>query len=688
MIRCHIVWRRPTSIIPSRAFGAVLLSALSCFGSASSVIPYQPSILALDGQKLVSNSFQDTDLKQALSDLGLSAGVSIVPDDSVTGNVTATIKNKTIEQALDIMVLPGGFSWTRIGESYLVGKAEPTSPNYLKLAASRIYRPNYSTPDKIVSLLPTVMGAYVKASPGERTITITAAPMMMDRILHDLRMLDIPSARVQIEAIVTEVATSTLNSYDLSFNWKHFSMADSVSTPSTSFQYTQVTANDMVTLTNLINRGLATIKASPRVMTIEGKEASIEVGQENYFEVISGPVSYPVATVQLIKTGISLKLTPFVSEDGTVTVTLNPEVSDATGSGANGLPINTVRRASTTVRVKDGETIAIGGMTYENKRRSDNKLPILGDLPLIGSFFRSHSDLKSKQDVIILITPKVIPDGLIPKNDLSAAFVPASSSPESVGTSEIETKSVISKDLTSGPKDAPKSDTGHSERETKLKAVPAATETKPKAVPSATETKSPIPGKDVDARTNKEDLQKESTPPQFTKPVNLPPDQPKVPWPKTKLNLNQATLEQMSDFPGVGPLNAGQIFTYRKTHGAFRSLDDLNNVPHLPAGLLVAAPHLFELTDSKKNKSLSGPKSIKGTKAGAKSPKVREVPKNTSHQEKKKADKKKVFLRDHHINVFDPVPNMLRIGASGTSLGFLTSGKSDVSFNVPRENIV
>ncbi len=71
--------------------------------------------------KKVSNAFQDSDLKQALSDLGLAAGVSVVADETVQGNVTASIKNKTIEQALDILLLPGGYCWAKIGDAYLVG---------------------------------------------------------------------------------------------------------------------------------------------------------------------------------------------------------------------------------------------------------------------------------------------------------------------------------------------------------------------------------------------------------------------------------------------------------------------------------------------------------------------------------------------------------------------------------------
>ncbi len=361
--------------------------------------------------KRVSNVFQDTDLKQALSDLGTAAGVVIVPDETVQGNVTAQVKNVTIEEALNVLLLPGGYSWTKIGDAYLVGKADPTSPNFLRFASSRIYKPNFTTADRLCSLLPTAMSAYVKSNAGERTITITAAPIMMDRIMKDVKMLDVPPIRVLLEAMVTEAKTSTLNQYDLSFVWKTFGLSSDATLPSMQFQYTKVSQSDVATMKALIANGQASIKANPRVMTIEGKEASIEVGQENYFEVVSGPVNFPYTTLQQIKTGISLKMTPYVSDDGQITVQLAPEVSDATGSGPGGLPINTVRRASTMVRVKNGETIVIGGMTFQSIRKRHSKIPILGDLPLIGSLFRFIFDESDKQDVIIMVTPRIIRDG-------------------------------------------------------------------------------------------------------------------------------------------------------------------------------------------------------------------------------------------------------------------------------------
>jgi len=416
----------------------ILSAAMASFKtSLAQAPPKTPAATAIPAQaspgqlKRVSNVFQDTDLKQALSDLAVASGASIVPDDTVQGNVSASIKNRSIEEALDLLLMPGGYCWTKIGESYLVGKAEPTSPNFLRFATSRMYKPNYMTGEKLAAQLPSSMAGYIKAVAGDRTLIITASPAMMERILHDVHMLDVPATRIVLEALITEASTDALNQFDLTFTWKHFGFSSDATAPSMQLQYTQAAATDVATLKALISKGVATLKASPRIMTLEGKEAFIEVGQESYFDVVSGPVNFPYTTLQQIKTGISLKMTPYLSEDGQITVQLNPEVSDVTGAGLGGLPINTVRRANTTVRVKEGETIIIGGMTFENKRRLDSKVPLLGEIPLIGNLFHFyHSEIK-KQDVIIMITPRVIHD-----SDSHAELVAKQLAVEQQGTSE------------------------------------------------------------------------------------------------------------------------------------------------------------------------------------------------------------------------------------------------------------
>lgn len=357
-------------------------------------------------EPLITNVFIDTDIRQAIADIAAAANVVIVPDDTVSGVVNADLKNVPLDRALDIVLAAGNYTWVKEQGFYLVGRAMPTNPNFLRLAETRLYKPSYLTAEQIVALLPEQVTEFLKAGP--QAITITAPRHMIPRILNDISVVDVPPSRIILEALVTEVATETLNQFNFSWVWKNFGISSNGD--GMEMRYSSVTADDVATMKLLVTKGLATVRANPRVMTVDGKEALIEVAQENWFQVVTGPANFPYVTLQVIKSGISLKVTPSVSADGMVTIQLTPEVSDVTGTGQAGLPINTVRRANTTVRVRDGETIIIGGMTFESSRNRTQKVPILGDIPLIGQLFTSQRIERRNSEVVIMITPRIVSD--------------------------------------------------------------------------------------------------------------------------------------------------------------------------------------------------------------------------------------------------------------------------------------
>ncbi|HOT05745.1 MAG TPA: hypothetical protein PK171_05850, partial [Atribacter sp.] len=90
------------------------------------------------------------------------------------------------------------------------------------------------------------------------------------------------------------------------------------------------------------------------------------------------------------------------------TLVISPEVSNVVGAGIQDLPVISRRIASTTVRVKDGETIVIGGLRQLIEVTTKTKVPILGDIPLIGGLFRNKKQTVDDKDIVILITPKII----------------------------------------------------------------------------------------------------------------------------------------------------------------------------------------------------------------------------------------------------------------------------------------
>lgn len=112
---------------------------------------------------------------------------------------------------------------------------------------------------------------------------------------------------------------------------------------------------------------------------------------------------------QSVNAGVTLQVTPWVSSAGEITLQLNPSVSNIGGAASEGGPPQISRRTvNTTVRVKDGQTIVIGGLIQDVATNSETKVPVLGDLPVVGSLFRSNNQNVHQTELVMYITPHVL----------------------------------------------------------------------------------------------------------------------------------------------------------------------------------------------------------------------------------------------------------------------------------------
>jgi len=161
------------------------------------------------------------------------------------------------------------------------------------------------------------------------------------------------------------------------------------------------------TLSMLIARNDAKVISTPRIMTQSSHEASVLIGDKFpivYFDPRAGQFQ-----VQYVDIGVKLTVKPIVSADSTVTVELAPEVSTLLGLINNQYPETGVTTVKTLVHVHDGDTIIVGGLLREIEQYTLQKLPFLGDLPVLGEFFRNTSITKEKDEVFITLTPKIMP---------------------------------------------------------------------------------------------------------------------------------------------------------------------------------------------------------------------------------------------------------------------------------------
>ncbi|MDT8335287.1 MAG: type II and III secretion system protein family protein [Desulfurivibrionaceae bacterium] len=160
----------------------------------------------------------------------------------------------------------------------------------------------------------------------------------------------------------------------------------------------------------LESEGLARTLAEPRLVTQSGQEASFLAGGEYPVPVQSGTTGEAI-TIEFKEFGVGLSFTPVIMSDGKISLSVSPSVSTITGTAqttSGPQPILTTRKLNTNVQLNDGQTLALAGLLQDNMREVLTKIPYLGDIPILGTLFRSTNYIKEKTDLLIAVTPHLV----------------------------------------------------------------------------------------------------------------------------------------------------------------------------------------------------------------------------------------------------------------------------------------
>ena len=173
---------------------------------------------------------------------------------------------------------------------------------------------------------------------------------------------------------------------------------------------TDLTQNFFTHLRSLVRKHKARVRANPRVATVSGLYASVFIGQQRY---LSKPVRLPGQGGQRnsIDAGVRLNMRPLTGGQGEIILWLEQEISTLSAPDpTTGLPNKTKRTASTTVRVRDGQTLVIGGLRQTEAREKRTRIPIVSEIPLIGGLFRSKRIENTNVELAVFITARILSD--------------------------------------------------------------------------------------------------------------------------------------------------------------------------------------------------------------------------------------------------------------------------------------
>ncbi|MEW6675933.1 MAG: secretin N-terminal domain-containing protein [Nitrospirota bacterium] len=363
-------------------------------------------------EKLLSNIFFDTDIKEIIRNLSAETGENLITDDTVQGVLSVRYENLPLEKVLKIILSPGGYTFRKMDGYYLIGSADPRSPLFNYLSKTVYVKPKFLKAKEIIKLISPSFGPSIQVNEERNMLTITSSPEMVERVLEDIKRVDKMPKQVMLEALVTELSSDARKKLGIDWSGQSGKFSGSMQDLDITFTYIStpaITRQITAKIHALVEDGLASIKATPRVTTMDGEEAVINIGLEQYIALTTGPVTYPYTTVQTIKAGIILNIVPFISEDNTIMVKIKPaEVSDFVETGTEGLPLINKRSVNTTVVVKNNETIIIGGLIRKRDIDKISRVPVLGYIPILNIFFSKTEKTSEDSEVLIMITPRIL----------------------------------------------------------------------------------------------------------------------------------------------------------------------------------------------------------------------------------------------------------------------------------------
>lgn len=415
-----------------------------------------------DDLNLVTVHAEDAHLPSILAILAKESGYNIVTDPNVNRQekISIHLDDVPIEQAINLVVRAVGLSYEVVGNSFLI--ADPKKLKEEVGVSSFVIELKYASAEEIKSMLQDISDQIQVDISGNKLL-VNASPKKIAEIQDVVKQIDIPAIQIMLETRLIEVAADSEE--QLGIDWSRLSKFTTILAENALDETTggsiipddqtlgqkpttmpfdplksslkdgsqiipryfsrQMTAFD-ITLDMLMKANQAEVLADSRLTTLNGREASIKLVDIVPYILSSGGVGGQVQ-VQREEVGIKLDINPTVNTDGFITVKVEPEVStifEFIGPD-NNIPRVKSRKSSTTIRVKDGESIIIGGLLSNDRKQTLYKFPFLHKLPWIGEkLFTSKNLVERKTDLIIQITPRIVVDNYtgIMKTDRMRSF--------------------------------------------------------------------------------------------------------------------------------------------------------------------------------------------------------------------------------------------------------------------------
>jgi type IV pilus assembly protein PilQ len=388
-------------------------------------------------------SYIEADIQNVLRTLAAKADINLILGEEVTGKVTVNLKGVSYEETMQLIAESKGYAYVRDHNIVKIKSRESLNTEPVELRTVTL---NYAKAEDIKKTLDPVLTkeGKVQVDPRSNTLVLSDTPSSLTKLIPLIQSLDTQTPQVLIEARFLETTKNPKK--DLGINWSNtllnheikvrrpdpttpikdpsnpgpFELSKNLAggpwTPSTVI----LDAGEASIVFSYLNQDTDTeLLANPRVVTTDNGKARISIATQ--FPIPSFAFSEQTASLQINgfaykDIGIILNVLPRINKDDFVTLEVTPEASSSTenatlqsgGGSAVQIPIINTRTATTTVLIKSGNTLAIGGLMRQDISDKYTKVPLMGDMPVLGPLFRSKSLDKTKRDLLIFLTPTIV----------------------------------------------------------------------------------------------------------------------------------------------------------------------------------------------------------------------------------------------------------------------------------------
>ena len=378
---------------------------------------------------LITLIANDASLSDILSILAHDHGLNIVSSDTITQQVSVTLRDVPLADALNAILSIQGLSWSRRNNIISITRmsTDDAGGAIVQGRLIKVFPLSYVSGTEIEAVIKDLLSPVgkVKSMQSEKLDTrkssdrliVEDLPDYLDRIEACIHQLDRPPKQVQIEAHILEVDLSAENRHGVNLEMMSDIAGTNLSLKTPGFA--RSTSNPALLvgidgskvdglLDALKNTVDARTLASPQVLVTHGQEAKIQIGGKIGYRQSTTTETSTVQGVEFLDVGVVLIVTPYIGTNGQVLMKVNPEVSDGSINIDTELPDEQITTVDSTVLLNDGQGMVIGGLIREIDDDQRIKAAGLGELWMIGRLFQQSRTQRSRTEVIVVLIPRIV----------------------------------------------------------------------------------------------------------------------------------------------------------------------------------------------------------------------------------------------------------------------------------------